>query len=53
MNVESEVFKRSNVDFKKLEDYGFVKEKNIFIFEYKFLNDEIIKLVDESYKLVK
>ena len=38
MNIEKEIFKRTNVDFKKLEDYGFKKEKN-YIIEKIFLNN--------------
>ena len=40
MNIENEVFKRTNVNFKQLEKYGFKKEKNNYIFEKKILNNE-------------
>ena len=40
MSIESEVFKRSNVDFKKLEKYGFKKEKNNYIINKDFYNNE-------------
>ncbi|MBR4262746.1 MAG: MmcQ/YjbR family DNA-binding protein [Bacilli bacterium] len=46
MNIENEVFKRTSVNFKQLEKYGFKKEKNIYIFEKKFLNNEFKAIIN-------
>lgn len=35
-----EVFKRSKVNFKKLEKYGFIKNDKEYYYSKKFLNDE-------------
>ena len=45
MSIENEVFKRTNVDFKKLEKYGFKKEKDNYIYEKKFLNNDFKAIV--------
>ena len=45
MSIENEVFKRTNVDFKKLEKYGFKKEKDNYIYEKKFLNNDFQAIV--------
>lgn len=39
MTIEDEIFKRSNVDFKKLESYGFKKSKDIYEYSKNFLNN--------------
>lgn len=46
LNIENEVFKRTNVNFKQLEKYGFKKEKNIYIFEKKILNNEFKTIIN-------
>ena len=46
LNIENEIFKRTNVNFKQLEKYGFKKEKNIYIFEKKFLNNEFKAIIN-------
>ena len=40
MAIEEEVFKRYSADFKKLIDYGFKKDKDSFLLEKLFHNDE-------------
>ena len=40
MDIENEIFKRTNINFKLLEKYGFKKENEIYIIEKNFLNDE-------------
>lgn len=39
MNIEKEIFKRSIVDFKKLEDYGFLKENKVYKYSKIFMNN--------------
>lgn len=51
MNIENEIFKRTNVKFSNLEKYGFQKENNIYIYEKIFLNNDfkaIIKIDDKG-----
>lgn len=50
MNIEKEIFKRTSVDFKKLEPYGFKKEKNKYIFEKKFLKNNFKAIITISDK---
>ena len=38
MNIEEEVFKRSKVDLKKLEKYGFKKNNNIYEYSENIMN---------------
>lgn len=39
MNIEKEIFEKSNVDFKKIEKYGFIKEKEKYIYYKNFMNE--------------
>ena len=39
MNIENEIFRRMKCDFKKLEDYGFVKNGNVYKYSKTILND--------------
>ena len=51
MNIENEIFKRTNVNIKQLEKYGFKKENNTYTFEKTFLNNEfkaIVNINDEG-----
>ena len=51
MNIENEIFKRTNVNYSNLEKYGFKKENNIYIYEKTFLNNNfkaIIKIDDKG-----
>ena len=40
MTIESEIFKRYSVDFKKLIKYGFKKDKDRYLFNKLFKNNE-------------
>ena len=49
MNIENEIFKRTNVNYSNLKKYGFKKEKNIY--KKNFLNNNfkaIIKIDDKG-----
>lgn len=46
MNIENEIFKRTNVNFNQLEKYGFKKEKDVYTFEKLFLNNEFKAIVN-------
>ena len=50
MNIENEVFKRFSVNYNKLEDYGFKKEKNNYVFEKNFLNNDFKAIITISSK---
>ena len=50
MNIEEEVFKRTSVDFKKLEAYGFKKSNNNYVYEKKFLNDDFNAIITINNK---
>ena len=39
MNIENEIFKRLDINFKKLEDYGFIKEDNIYKYSKVFMDN--------------
>ena len=39
MNIEEEIFKRSNINIDKLIKYGFKKSKDTYIYEKNFLDD--------------
>ena len=39
ISIENEIYKKSCVDFTKLEDYGFIKNKDNYILEKEFLNN--------------
>ena len=40
MNIEKEIFAKTQVDFKKLKEYGFKKEDNHFIFSKNFMDNQ-------------
>ena len=50
MNIENEVFKRFSVNYNKLEDYGFKKEKNKYVLEKIFLNNDFKAIITISSK---
>lgn len=39
MNIEKEIFKRANINFKKLTNFGFLKEGNIYKYSKTFMDD--------------
>ena len=45
LNIENEIFKRTSVNFNKLEKYGFKKNNTVYIFEKKFLNDDFNAII--------
>ena len=45
LNIENEVFKRTNVNFKELEKYGFKKNKDNYVFEKQFLNNDFKAII--------
>ena len=52
MNIENEIFKRTNVNFKLLEKYGFKKENNIYVLKKSFLDNAfqaIINIDDKGF----
>ena len=45
LNIENEIFKRTNINFKQLEKYGFKKEKSNYTFEKKFFNNDFKAII--------
>ena len=39
MNIEKEIFKRSHIDFQKLEEYGFEKINQTYYYEVSILDN--------------
>lgn len=39
MDIEKEIFKKTNVNFKLLEDYGFKKEQNVYKYSKNFMSN--------------
>ena len=50
MNIENEIFKRNNVNFKKLKKYGFKKDNDNYVFEKPFLNDDFKAIINIDNK---
>ena len=50
MNIENEIFKRYNVDFKKLVKYGFKKENDNYTYCHSFLNNEFTAIININNK---
>ena len=50
MNIEKDIFKRTIVNFKQIEPYGFKKENNRYIFEKNFLKNDfkVIITIDDK-----
>lgn len=53
MNIEEEIFKRCHVNFKKLEEYGFIHKNNFYILEKMILNDtfKVIIKIDKKNQI--
>ncbi len=52
MQMEEEIFKRTNVDFERLQNYGFKKVKNVYQYSKPFLDDFQAEIeVDEQGKV--
>ena len=45
MNIEKDVFKRFSVNYNKLIEYGFKKEKNNYVLEINFLNNDFKAII--------
>lgn len=45
MNIENEIFKRSSINFNKLEQFGFKKETDKYTYEKEFLNNDFKAIV--------
>lgn len=45
MNIEKDIFKRTIVNFKQIELYGFKKENNKYIFEKNFLKNDFKAII--------
>lgn len=50
MNIENEIFKRFSINYKKLENYGFIKNNNIFLLEKNFLNNDFKAIISINSK---
>ena len=46
LNIENDIFKRTNVNFNLLEKYGFKKENNTYIFEKVFFNNDFKAIIN-------
>ncbi len=53
MDFEESIFKRSIVDFKKLEQYGFIKKDNLYYYSKNIMNDSfrVDIIIDKKGKL--
>ena len=45
MNLEKDIFKRTTINFKKLIEYGFIKEKDKYIYQKNFLNNDFQAII--------
>lgn len=45
MTIEQNIFKKSKVDFQKLEPYGFKKLKGMYIYEQNFFDDNFKAII--------
>lgn len=45
MNIENEVFQRGNINFNKLIEYGFKKNKDNYIYEQTFLDNNFKAII--------
>ena len=50
MNIEKEVFQRRKINFSKLINYGFIKEKDTYIYSKKIMNDDFILYITITSK---
>lgn len=53
MNIEEEIFKRTNINYNKLKAYGFKKEKDNYVYSKIFLNNDFraIIIIDKDGNL--
>ena len=50
MNIENDIFKRTTVNYKRLEEYGFKKSNNDYIYEKKFLDNDFKAIITINNK---
>lgn len=49
--IEKELFKKAKIDINKLEDYGFKKEKDYYIYNKKIMNTFNVEIIVKNDKL--
>lgn len=52
MSIEHDIFKRAEVDFKKLETYGFKKNDDFYTYSKKFLNNFLVNIKVDSNGMI-
>lgn len=50
MNIEEEIFKKSKFNINKLIKYGFTKNKDLYMYEETFLNNEFKAVIEVNSK---
>ncbi len=50
MDLESEIFKKSTIDYSKLLSYGFKKENDIYLYQQKILDNKFMIVVKINNK---
>ena len=50
MNIENDIFKKYKPDYKKLVQYGFIKNKTKYLYETKFNNNEFKIIIEITGK---
>lgn len=50
MNIENDIFKRTTVNYKRLEEYGFKKSNNDYIYEKEFLDNDFKAIITINNK---
>ncbi len=53
MNIEKDIFKRSKVNYNKLTNYGFKKEKDSYIYEENFINNTFKAIITINNNIIK
>ena len=52
MNIEDEIFKRTQIDLEKLISYGFIKENNMYKYSKNFMDNFRVDIeIDEKGKV--
>lgn len=49
--IEKEIFKKEKIDINKLNDYGFKKEKDYYIYNKKIMNTFNVEIIVKDDKL--
>ncbi len=53
MNIEKDIFKRGKIDFRKLLDYGFVRNENNYIYQKEFMKNFLACVTVDLNECVK